>query len=617
MQIPFGEWLPDQPPHLNPGANTAKNVYYAINSYKPFPSLVAYSADSGGASGTIAKDSKGAGSFRSTKNLPFNFAATEDTIYQLASGAFTDVGAGGKVLTNSYATCTITVSDYANIGAGKTITLKKNDGTTVVFTSSTGSPSTNEFQVQTNNDTTATNLKNTINGHADFSATVSSAEVTVTRAAVGRDNLTNVSSDTTRLTTTNFTGGTPLTGGSTDFVSFTQFGDYIIASNGVDAPQYFLMGTSTGFANLSTISTAGTPPTFRVSGVIRDFLVTGNVIDYSQTPNLEYRNRVQWSGLNDIKSWTPGTKQADYQDLPGSGGQVVAITSGEYGYVFRQNEIIRMDYVGGATVFRFSVISPNRGATYGKTVCQDNRRAFFYADDGFFEVNGDQVKPIGAEKVNRFFDTDLNKAFSDRITAAVDPFNQLAIWLYPSSNNTSNTTGICDRVIIYNYVTEKWSIADASASTIFTQFVGAYTVETMDLISENLENINISLDTDFWQGGQLYLGAIDSNKKAAIFSGDSNEVELETKEIELFPGLRSDITEVRPIVDAVSTDAITTRERLADSISTSSYSSMVTNGSVPVRESGRYIRVNVKIPSGKVWNHAQGVDLIASRAGRR
>ena len=139
----------------------------------------------------------------------------------------------------------------------------------------------------------------------------------------------------------------------------------------------------------------------------------------------------------------------------------------------------------------------------------------------------------------------------------------------------------------------------------------------MDLISENLENINISLDTDFWQGGQLYLGAIDSNKKAAIFSGDSNEVELETKEIELFPGLRSDITEVRPIVDAVSTVAITTRERLADSISTSSYSAMVTNGSVPVRESGRYIRVNVKIPSGKVWNHAQGVDLTATRIGLR
>ena len=56
------------------------------------------------------------------------------------------------------------------------------------------------FKVETNNNTH--NLKNTINAHADFSATVSSAVVTVTRAAVGNDNLTVTSSDTTRLTAT-------------------------------------------------------------------------------------------------------------------------------------------------------------------------------------------------------------------------------------------------------------------------------------------------------------------------------------------------------------------------------------------------------------------------------
>ena len=603
MQVPFGEWLPDQPKFMNPGANIAKNVYYAARSYKPFPSLVNYSTND------ITALSKGAGSFRSTNNTSYNFAETKDTIYQLSAGTFTDRGAGGKFLNDSYATCTITVSDYASIGAGKTITLKKNDGSTVVFTSTTGTPSTNEFQVQTDNDTTATNLKNTINGHADFSATVSLAEVTVTRATVGNENLTNVSSDTTRLTTTNFSGGTPLSGTATDFITFTQFGDYLIVSNGIDAPQYYLMGTSTNFANLSSIATAGTPPVFRTSGVIRDFLVTGN-----QASN---RNRVQWSGINDITHWTAGTKQADYQDLPGSGGQIVAITSGEYGYIFRQNEIVRMDFVGGATIFRFSVVSPNRGAVYGKTVCQDNRRVFFYADDGFFEVNGDQIKPIGAEKVNRFFDIDLDKAYTDRIVAAVDPFNSLAIWLYPSADNQANTTGICDKLLVYNYVTEKWSFAKATASTIFTQFVGAYTVEMMDLISSNLDNINIALDTDFWLGGQLYLGGIDGDYKAAIFSGNTNDVEIETTEMELFPGLRSDITEVRPIVDATATVAITTRERLANDASTSSYSSMVTSGSVPVRASGRYVRANVKIAAGSTWTHAQGVDLIASRAGQR
>ena len=488
MQIPFGEWLPDQPEHLNPGANVATNVYYALNSYKRFPSLVNYSSNN------ISADSRGAGSFRDNAGNVYNFVAKNTDIYQLDGGS---------------------------------------------FTSRKGS----------------------------------------------------------------------LTGGNTDYFTFTQFGNYVIASNGVDAPQYYLMGTSTNFANLSSITSAGTVPTFRVSGVIRDFLVTGN-----QSSN---QNRIQWSGINDITTWQSGTKQADQQDLPGSGGEIVHITSGEIGYVFRQNQIIRMDYVGGATVFRLSVISPNRGAVYGRTVCQDNRRVFFYADDGFFEINGDNVISIGAEKVNRFFDANVNKAYTDRICAAVDPFNQLALWLYPSVNNTSNTTGICDRILIYNYATKKWSLAEANASTIFSQFVGAYTVELMDIISQNLDAINIALDTDFWSGGQLFLGGIDSDYKAAIFSGTANEGELETSEVELFPGFRSSIQSVRPIVDAEATVTIKTRDRLADSVTSSSEISMNDTGVNPVRQSGRYVKVNVKTPSGVAWNHAQGIDLIASRSGLR
>ena len=486
MQVPFGEWLPDQPEHGKQGANVATNVYHAANTYKRFPSLVAYSSNN------IGAHSRGAGSFRDNSGNVYNFVAKNTDLYQLASGTFTS---------------------------------RKSS----------------------------------------------------------------------------------LTGTDTDFWTFTQFGEYIIASNGVDAPQYYLMGTSTNFANLSAIQTAGTTPVFRVSGVVRDFLVTGNI-----TNN---QNRIQWSGINDITVWSG--KQSDYQDLPGSGGQVVAITSGEIGYVFRQNQIIRMDYVGGNTVFRLSVISPNRGSMYGRTVCQDNRQVFFYADDGFYQINGDQVIPIGVEKVNRFFDLDLNKAYSDRICAAVDPFNQLAMWLYPSASNTSNTTGICDKIIIYNYATKKWSIAETSASTIFSQFVGAYTVELMDIISENLDNINIALDTDFWSGGQMLLGAIDGDYKAAIFSGTNNECEVETSELEPFPGLRANITGIRPIVDAAATVTVKTRERLADTETESSSSSMVASGMNPVRKSGRYIRANIKVAAGSVFSHAQGIDIVASRAGTR
>ena len=92
---------------------------------------------------------------------------------------------------------------------------------------------------------------------------------------------------------------------------------------------------------------------------------------------------------------------------------------------------------------------------------------------------------------------------------------------------------------------------------------------------------------------------------------------IETSEVELFPGFRSSIQSVRPIVDAEATVTIKTRDRLADSVTSSSEISMNDTGVNPVRQSGRYVKVNVKTPSGVAWNHAQGIDLIASRSGLR
>jgi len=102
-----------------------------------------------------------------------------------------------------FGVATITVSDYANIANGTKLTLTKSDGTTVSFTSTTGTAGTNEFKTQTNNNTTATNLKNAIDAHANFTATVNSAVVTITETAhEATGYLTIKSFDSTRLTAT-------------------------------------------------------------------------------------------------------------------------------------------------------------------------------------------------------------------------------------------------------------------------------------------------------------------------------------------------------------------------------------------------------------------------------
>ena len=98
---------------------------------------------------------------------------------------------------------TLTVSDYANITTGSKIVITKSNGTTANFRSTTGTAGTSEFKTETNNNTTATNLKNAINAHANFTATVNSAVVTVTETShEATGYLTIKSFDNTRLTAT-------------------------------------------------------------------------------------------------------------------------------------------------------------------------------------------------------------------------------------------------------------------------------------------------------------------------------------------------------------------------------------------------------------------------------
>jgi hypothetical protein len=100
----------------------------------------------------------------------------------------------------------ITVSDYANIITGTRIVITKSDGTEVTFTSTTGTASAQQFKTETNNDTTATNLKNSINtantaSSTGVTATVSGSVITLTEVTpTGLGYLTIKSFDETRLT---------------------------------------------------------------------------------------------------------------------------------------------------------------------------------------------------------------------------------------------------------------------------------------------------------------------------------------------------------------------------------------------------------------------------------
>ena len=101
--------------------------------------------------------------------------------------------------------CTITVSDYGNIATGTKLVFTKSNGEEVTFTSTTSTAGTDEFKTETNNDTTADNIYNAINAHADFTvANPGAAVVTIRESSHNATGfLTCKSYDTDRLTVQN------------------------------------------------------------------------------------------------------------------------------------------------------------------------------------------------------------------------------------------------------------------------------------------------------------------------------------------------------------------------------------------------------------------------------
>jgi hypothetical protein len=377
---------------------------------------------------------------------------------------------------------------------------------------------------------------------------------------------------------------------------FTQFGNVVIAANGQAKLQGFNVNSSSLFADL-----AADAPTAKYVTVVRDFVVSGNV-------QSDYPNRVQWSALGDESSWTASaTTQADFQDIP-DGGTVVGITGGEYGLVLMDRSIHRMSYVGSPLVFQFDNISRNLGCYEENSVIQYGGTTFFLADDGFYACDGQQVIPIGNEKVNRFFFDNVEESTLYLMSAAVDPAKKLIIWAYASNNSAT-----VDSLLIYNFQTQRWTSGTTTVDRIASTSTPAVTLEGLDVYG-NLDTILTSFDSRLWLGGKLQLAGVNG-AKIVTFTGTNATAYLETGDVEI-PGTTSAITMAKPIVDNGSGNvALLSRRLLNDPIVFPSQTAADAENRVSIRGVGRYHRLQLT-PTGS-WTSAVGTDIDLNGLGTR
>lgn len=553
--LPFAEFAPDAP-DLGDKAREAVGVIPEANGYRPFKALATTST-------ALTARAQGAAWFRAADGTTKNFAGDATKLYLLSSSTWTPVPplAAAK---------TITAITKANPGKVTAVGHGYSNGDTVYISGVVGMTQVNSLF---------------------FTVTV-----------VDADNFT-IGVDTSSYTAYS-SGGTAkkatiyATDGTGNW-RFAQFGDVAYATNGVDALQSFTLSSSSNWAAAS-----GSPPVGTYIGVVLNFLVLAKISSYPQ--------RVHWSGDNNTTTWaSSATTLADYQDLP-DGGEITGFLGGGHGLVFQEAAIRRMTFEGSPTVFRFDKIATDLGATVPNSVAGWGDLGFFCHRSGFYMIqNGQQIRPIGRDRVDRWFWGLLDQSNMHRVTATVDPLNALYIVSFPTGSG-----GTPSYLLIYNWKADRWSYA---LSTVEMIYAGAtqqsWTLEDLDSFS-SIESVPYSLDSSYWTGSrQLLLSGFYTDHKSGAFSGDNMAAQIDTQEMQPVSGVRSRVRGCRPLIDGGSSSvAVGTRKRQQDSVVWSSARASNADGYVPLNTQSRYMRFRVTIPSGTVYQRALGLDDIDTRA---
>jgi hypothetical protein len=175
-------------------------------------------------------------------------------------------------------------------------------------------------------------------------------------------------------------------------------------------------------------------------------------------------NRVQWSGLNAITTWTSGTTYSDFQDLP-DGGNVLGVVGGEFGVILQESSIRRMIFSPGSDiVFQIDRMSKELGAAHPYQIVDASGRVFFFANKGFYSIDASgSMTPIGRERVDRTYLADFDATDHSLLQAAADPRSNRVFFAYKSKANALDTM---DKGLVYDYILDRWSPITLEAEII-------------------------------------------------------------------------------------------------------------------------------------------------------
>lgn len=402
---------------------------------------------------------------------------------------------------------------------------------------------------------------------------------------------------------------------ASDCWEFVSWGQTVIGVDGnADRPQQISLGAA------AFVSIAAAPKARHIA-VVKDFVVLGNISD--SATNVQ---RIRWSGINNSGAWSvDAATLSDYQDLPGNGGWVQKIISGEQGYVFQERAIWRMTFVGSPLVFQFEKIHDGIGAYAPESVVSFENLTFFLSTDGFKKFDGTNLTDIGAGRVDKTFFADLTTQYVNNIRGVIYDQLKIVMWAYPGVGNSG---GRCNHILIYSYAYNKWARVDlpstiAGIDTIAIASTLGYTLDGLDAVSSSVDALLYSLDDRIWTGGTLTFSAFDGDT-LYYFTGTPLSAEVETAEQNLMATMEGNLNnlaqveEVWPVVNGLSASAtLTVKSRNVRTEAFTATGAVTPNdtGFAEFHVTARYHRFKLNVTG--VFTQIQGVDVTAVDGGKR
>lgn len=401
----------------------------------------------------------------------------------------------------------------------------------------------------------------------------------------------------------------------------TEYGNGIYFTNFSNEMQYINKDADTApnakFANVTTLVKS------RYMATVKDYIVVGNTYDALDGA---VPFRVRWSGLGLPLAWDfSQATGADFQDVYGY-GPVQGIVGGEAGWLLMKDGIVKMSFTGAPLWFQFDPVPKAKGCAVPQSIITVEGYTYFIANDGFYRMDGNtgQTQPIGAGKIDQTFLNSVNTANYSYMTVATDPREKLIYWSYMSLNAVNGTP---DRMLIYNYASGDWTLADATADFIFNSLSLPWTIEQLDVFGA-IENIPASFDSPLWAGGNAMLWAMRLDGSIYVYGGETLPAIIETAEQLLSrtlkqmdpktTGDRSNIDGVRPLYDGHGEATVQVGSR-SQSNAVVVWSNPRTlhahTGWAYFRKQDRYHRFRIRM-TGE-WSNVSELQIDASGAGSR